>query len=100
MLMEKVKVVMKKVADKGEVEYENDAKGGEINIDRETLSLLLRHVSWLDTKLFSQLTFLSNMAYVIIDMKKGDLRRYYGLEFVTSSMEKKAGATTIRDKVE
>ncbi|KAL0373795.1 UNVERIFIED_CONTAM: Phospholipase A1 PLIP1, chloroplastic [Sesamum radiatum] len=83
-----------------EVEYEDDAEGGEINIDRETFSSLLRHVSWSDTKLFSQLAFLCNMAYVIADMKTGDLMRYYGLEFVTSSLEKKAEAAAIRDKVE
>lgn len=52
-----------------EVEYEEDAEGREISIDRETFSPLLRHVSWSDTKLFSQLAFLCNMAYVIPDMK-------------------------------
>ncbi|KAL0290799.1 UNVERIFIED_CONTAM: Phospholipase A1 PLIP1, chloroplastic [Sesamum calycinum] len=83
-----------------EVEYEDDAEGREINIDKETFSLLLRHVSWSDTKLFSQLAFLCNMAYVIADMKTADLMRYYGLEFVTSSLEKKAEAAAIRDKVE
>ncbi|KAK6141076.1 hypothetical protein DH2020_025188 [Rehmannia glutinosa] len=85
-----------------EVEYddEEDEDFGEISVDKETFSSLLRHVSWSDTKLFSQLAFLCNMAYVIPDMKTGDLKRYYGLDFVTSSLEKKAEAEAIKDKVE
>ncbi|KAI3449262.1 hypothetical protein Pfo_005927 [Paulownia fortunei] len=83
-----------------EVEYDEDAEGREISIDRETFSSLLRHVSWSDAKLFSQLAFLCNMAYVIPDMKTRDLRRYYGLDFVTSSLEKKAEAAAIKDKAE
>ncbi|KAI3444428.1 hypothetical protein Pfo_001093 [Paulownia fortunei] len=83
-----------------EVEYEDDAEGRDMGIDRETFSSLLRRVSWSDTKLFSQLAFLCNLAYVIPDIKTGDLMRYYGLEFVTSSLEKKAEAAAIREKVE
>lgn len=53
-----------------EVEYEEDAEGKDIiSVDRETLSSLLRYVSWSDTKLFSQLAFLCNLAYVIPDIK-------------------------------
>lgn len=52
-----------------EVEYEEDSEGREISIDRDIFSSLLRHVSWSDTKLFSQLAFLCNMAYVIPNMK-------------------------------
>lgn len=51
-----------------EVEYEEDGDN-HISIDRETFSSLLTRVSWSDTKLFSQLAFLCNMAYVIADMK-------------------------------
>ncbi|KAL8028116.1 hypothetical protein ABFX02_14G138300 [Erythranthe guttata] len=83
-----------------EVEYEEDENGKEIEIDRETFSSLLKRVSWSDAKLFSQLAFLCNMAYVIQDMKTRDLRRYYGLEFVTSSLEKKAEAEAIKEKVD
>ncbi|CAA0838933.1 alpha/beta-Hydrolases superfamily protein [Striga hermonthica] len=85
------------------VEYDDvdsdDEKGGaeEISIDRDTFTSLLTNVSWSDTKKFSQLAFLCNMAYKIPDMKTEDLRRYYGLEFVTSSLEKKAEA---KEKVE
>ncbi|CAA2968651.1 uncharacterized protein LOC111381087 isoform X2 [Olea europaea var. sylvestris] len=70
------------------------------DIDRDTFSALLKHVSWSDTKLFSQLAFLSNRAYVIPDIKSRDLRRYCGLEFVTSSLEKKAETAAIRAKIE
>lgn len=48
-----------------DVDYEEDEGG----VDGETFSSLLRHVSWSDTKLFAQLAFLCNMAYVIPDMK-------------------------------
>ncbi|KAG8363262.1 hypothetical protein BUALT_Bualt19G0003900 [Buddleja alternifolia] len=83
-----------------EVEYGEDEEGNEIGIDRDIFSSLLRHVSWSDTKLFSQLAFLCNMAYIIPDIKTEDLRRYYGLEFVTSSLEKKEAAAAIKDKVD
>ncbi|KAK4476349.1 hypothetical protein RD792_015498, partial [Penstemon davidsonii] len=83
-----------------DVEYEDDEEEKEINIDREIFSSLLKHVFWSDTKLFSQLAFLCNMAYVIPDIKTGDLKRYYGLDFVTSSLEKKAEAAAIKDKIE
>lgn len=33
-------------------------------------------------------------------LQREDLRRHYGLEFVTSSLEKKAAAAAIRDKIE
>lgn len=53
-----------------EVEYDEDEDEGEqVVIDRDTFSSLLRYVSWSDAKLFSQLAFLCNMAYVIPDMK-------------------------------
>ncbi|PIN13889.1 hypothetical protein CDL12_13494 [Handroanthus impetiginosus] len=83
-----------------EVEYEEDGEGTEISIDRETFSSLLRHISWSDAKVFSKLAFLCNMAYVIPDIKTGDLRRYCGLEFVTSSLEKKAEAEAIKEKLD
>ncbi|PIN26524.1 hypothetical protein CDL12_00727 [Handroanthus impetiginosus] len=83
-----------------EVEYEEDDEGSDISIDREMFSSLLREVSWSDTKLLSQLAFLCNIAYVIPDIKTRDLSRYHGLKFVTSSLEKKAEAAAIRDKIE
>ncbi|KAI3711459.1 hypothetical protein L2E82_41563 [Cichorium intybus] len=76
-----------------EVDYSDD-EGGEI-INQETFTQLLNKVSWSDTKHFSQLAFLCNMAYVIPEMEEDDLRRYYDLAFVTSSLEKKALAEAI-----
>ncbi|KAL2536408.1 alpha/beta-hydrolase superfamily protein [Forsythia ovata] len=82
-----------------EADYGDDDEV-DTNIDRETFSALLKHVSWSDTKLFSQLAFLSNRAYVIPDIKARDLTRYCCLDFVTSSLEKKAETAAIRDKIE
>jgi hypothetical protein len=44
-------------------------EGGRVVYDRETFSRLLVRVAWSDTKLFSQLAFLCNMAYVIPAIK-------------------------------
>lgn len=52
------------------VDYNSDGEGAEeIKYDRETFSRFLAPVSWSDTKLFSKLAFLSNMAYVIPEIK-------------------------------
>ncbi|KAJ0986192.1 hypothetical protein J5N97_004548 [Dioscorea zingiberensis] len=68
--------------------------------DRDSFSRLLNRTSWYETKLFSRLAFLSNMAYVIPEIKAEDLRKYYGLRLVTSSLEKKAEAAAIKAKLE
>ncbi|XP_049386176.1 phospholipase A1 PLIP1, chloroplastic [Solanum stenotomum] len=82
-----------------EVDYEDDnEEADEMNIDRESFSRLLRRVSWSDSKLFSKLAFLCNMAYVIPEIKARDLERCYGLDFVTSSLVKKAEAMAIKAK--
>lgn len=82
-----------------EVDYEDDnEEADEMNIDRESFSRLLRRVSWSDSKLFSKLAFLCNMAYVIPEIKAMDLERCYGLDFVTSSLVKKAEAMAIKAK--
>ncbi|KAI7732954.1 hypothetical protein M8C21_004240 [Ambrosia artemisiifolia] len=76
-----------------EVCYSDDED--EVIINQETFSGMLKHVSWSDTKHFSQLAFLCNMAYVIPEIEEDDLRRYYDLTFVTSSLEKKVLAQEI-----
>ncbi|WMV11555.1 hypothetical protein MTR67_004940 [Solanum verrucosum] len=82
-----------------EVDYEDDnEEADEMIIDRESFSRLLRRVSWSDSKLFSKLAFLCNMAYVIPEIKARDLERCYGLDFVTSSLVKKAEAMAIKAK--
>ncbi|XP_071741626.1 phospholipase A1 PLIP1, chloroplastic [Rutidosis leptorrhynchoides] len=81
-----------------EVDYSDDED--DVIINQDTFSELLKNVSWSDTKHFSQLAFLCNMAYVIPEIEEDDLRRYYDLKFVTSSLEKKALAEAIaRDSV-
>lgn len=40
------------------------------------------------------------MAYVIPEIKSKDLKRYSGLQLVTSSMEKKVEAAAIKEKLE
>ncbi|KAK1420232.1 hypothetical protein QVD17_21660 [Tagetes erecta] len=70
-----------------EVDYSDDED--DIVIDQETFSRMLKRVSWSDTRHFSQLAFLCNMAYVIPEIEEDDLKRYYDLTFVTSSVEKK-----------
>lgn len=53
-----------------EVSYSSDEEGGgEKRVDRESFSRFLAKVPLSDTKLFSQLAFLCNMAYVIQDIR-------------------------------
>ncbi|GAV70825.1 Lipase_3 domain-containing protein [Cephalotus follicularis] len=83
------------------VHYDSEGGGkGEASYEHKSFSRLLARVPWTDTKLFSQLAFLCSMAYGITEIKAIDLRRYYGLKFVTSSLEKKAEAASIRKKLD
>ncbi|KAJ9188240.1 hypothetical protein P3X46_003612 [Hevea brasiliensis] len=82
------------------VDYNLEEEEGEMKYDSETFSRFLVHVPWSDTKLFSKLAFLCNMAYVIPEIKAKDLRRSYALRFVTSSLEKKAEAAAIKAKLD
>ncbi|KHN35374.1 hypothetical protein glysoja_029004 [Glycine soja] len=68
----------------------------EVTYDRDSFSSFLVQVPWSDTKLYSQLAFLCNMAYVIPQIKAKDLRRYYSLQFITSSLEKKAEVAKLK----
>ncbi|KAG9448315.1 hypothetical protein H6P81_014443 [Aristolochia fimbriata] len=81
-----------------EVTY--DEENEEISFDRESFAKILGRVPWSQTKLFSQLAFLCNMAYVIPEIKIDDLRKYYGLHFVTSSLKKKAEAALIKAQLD
>ncbi|KAH0980150.1 hypothetical protein GBA52_007327 [Prunus armeniaca] len=80
------------------VDYTTEEDDGEISPD--FFSKFLVRVPWSDTKLFSQLAFLCNLAYVIPQIKANDLKRYYALQFVTSSLEKKAEADEIKAKLD
>ncbi|KAJ6723073.1 PHOSPHOLIPASE A1 PLIP2 CHLOROPLASTIC [Salix koriyanagi] len=82
-------------------DYDSDEEGGEIKYNRETFLRFLAPVGWSDTKLLSKLAFLCNMAYVIPEIKAMDLKRYYGLHFITSSLEKKAeAAAAVKEKLD
>ncbi|KAL5727050.1 hypothetical protein ACHQM5_000286 [Ranunculus cassubicifolius] len=79
-----------------EVEYEVEE---EEVYDSVKFNKLLRRARWPVTKLFSQLSFLCNLAYVIPEIKPEDLRKYYDLQYVTSSLDKKDDAA-IKVKLE
>ncbi|CAL5331799.1 unnamed protein product [Camellia sinensis] len=81
-----------------EADYGDEEEEGKPKIDCESFSRLLVEVPWSDAKLLAQLAFLCNMAYVIPEIKAKDLRRYYGLRLVTSSLEKKAEAEALKAK--
>ncbi|XP_042504086.1 phospholipase A1 PLIP1, chloroplastic [Macadamia integrifolia] len=89
--------------DKGgcEVDYSSDGEEEQRrSFDQESFSRLLVRVSWSDTKQFSQLAFLSNLAYGIEDIKAEDLRKSYNLHYVTSSLEKKANVASNKVKLD
>ncbi|KAL6982088.1 hypothetical protein U1Q18_023704 [Sarracenia purpurea var. burkii] len=84
-----------------EVEYGDEEKEGRMeDVDSESFSRLLSRVRWSEAKRFSQLASLCNMAYVIAEIEAEDLRRYYGLHFVTSSLEKKSRAAALKAKLD
>lgn len=51
------------------VNYNSEEEDGEVRYDRESFSRFLAKVPWSDTKQFSTLAFLSNIAYVIPEIK-------------------------------
>lgn len=61
----------------------------EIEFDRESFSKLLRKVPLAESRLYAQLSYLGSLAYCIPQIKPGNLLRYHGFKFVTSSLEKK-----------
>ncbi|KAM6583897.1 hypothetical protein CsatB_010899 [Cannabis sativa] len=79
---------------------EEDKEHGEKILDQESFKRFLVRVPWSGTKLLSQLAFLCNIAYVIPDIKAKDLKRYFGLQFVTSSLEKKAEAAAVKARLD
>ncbi|KAG8056167.1 hypothetical protein GUJ93_ZPchr0001g31801 [Zizania palustris] len=84
------------------VSYEADDDDVEVDDkwDRESFGKLLARAPRGEARLFAQLAFLCNMAYVIPEIKVEELKKYYGLRFVTSSLEKKAEAGAIISKLE
>ncbi|KAJ7977640.1 Lipase [Quillaja saponaria] len=68
---------------------DNDDDEEEIQFDRDSFSRLLRRVTLAEARLFGQVSYLGNLAYSITKIKPGNLLKYHGLRFVTSSLEKK-----------
>ncbi|GFP80619.1 hypothetical protein PHJA_000205200 [Phtheirospermum japonicum] len=60
-----------------------------IKFDRESFSKLLQKVSLAEARLYAQLSYLGCLAYSIPQIKPENLLRHHGLQFVTSSLEKK-----------
>ncbi|KAG0486859.1 hypothetical protein HPP92_008954 [Vanilla planifolia] len=74
-----------------DVRYESE-EDEKPDWDHEAFGRLLEWASWTETKLFSKLAFLCNMAYMIPEIKTEDLRNYCGVGLVTTSLEKKLQA--------
>ncbi|KAK7258518.1 hypothetical protein RIF29_24097 [Crotalaria pallida] len=79
---------------------DEEEDGQKVTYDRDSFSRFLAYVPWSEIQLYSKLAFLSNMAYVIPQIKAKDLRRYYSLQFVTSSLEKKAEVAKLKAKLD
>ncbi|KAK9281346.1 hypothetical protein L1049_004246 [Liquidambar formosana] len=60
-----------------------------VEFDRDSFSRLLRRVSLAEAKLYAQMSYLGSLAYSIPKIKAGNLLKYHGLHFITSSVEKK-----------
>ncbi|KAJ1284357.1 hypothetical protein BS78_03G197400 [Paspalum vaginatum] len=86
------------------VSYEDDGGGEEeaedARWDQHSFGKLLARAPLGEARLFAQLAFLCNMAYVIPEIKAEELKKHYGLRFVTSSLEKKAEAGIISAKLD
>ncbi|CAM6092548.1 unnamed protein product [Calypogeia fissa] len=63
-----------------------------VNHDVESFSKFLSEVPLTELKLIAQTSFLSNLAYMIPELKAGELARYHHMLFVTSSVDIKAEA--------
>eukprot|EP01018_Ginkgo_biloba_P027437 Gb_40072 [translate_table: standard] len=66
----------------------------EANHDRDSFSRFLHHVSLMEAKLYTQMSYLCNLAYSIPDIKPGDLLKNHHLRLITSSLDKKAEAAS------
>jgi hypothetical protein len=74
----------------GDVECEDcEIEEDRMDFDRDSFSKLLRRVSLAESRLYAQMSYLGNLAYCVPQIKSGNRLRYYGLKFVTSSLEKK-----------
>ncbi|MQM02335.1 hypothetical protein Taro_035101 [Colocasia esculenta] len=63
---------------------------GEVKMDRDLFSKLLRRVSLEEVRQFAHLSYLGSLAYTVSRIKPANLLRYHRLRFVTSSFVKKS----------
>ncbi|XP_071718809.1 phospholipase A1 PLIP2, chloroplastic-like [Rutidosis leptorrhynchoides] len=68
----------------------DDHNEPEIEFNKKSFSKLFKRVSLVEARLYSQMSYLGNLAYSIPQIKPGNLLKHYRLRFVTSSIEKKA----------
>lgn len=64
----------------------------KFKFDRNSFSKLLKRVSLAEARLYAQMSYLGSLAYSIPQIKPENLLRNHGLQFVTSSLEKKEQA--------
>ncbi|CAM6044741.1 unnamed protein product [Sphagnum compactum] len=81
-------------------EITRSVMGFDVSIahDKESFAKFLQRVHLSELKLIARMSFLSNQAYYIPQIKKGDLYKHYKLRFLTSSLERKAVAAA-KEKV-
>ncbi|WCJ22297.1 alpha/beta-Hydrolases superfamily protein [Euphorbia peplus] len=79
---------------------EDDDEEERIEFDRVSFSRLLRKASLAEAKLYAQISYLGNLAYSIPKMKAGNLLKYRGLQYVTSSIDKRELASKAAEKIE
>lgn len=62
---------------------------GRIEFDRDSFSKMLKRVSLAEAKLYSQMSYLGNLAYSVNKIKPEKLLKYRGLRLITSSVKKR-----------
>ncbi|KAG9154192.1 hypothetical protein Leryth_000657 [Lithospermum erythrorhizon] len=71
---------------------DDDGNVEKIEFDRKSFSRLLKRVSLAEARLYAQMSYLGDLAYSIPQIKPKHLLTNHGLNFVTSSFEKKEQA--------
>ncbi|TVU03221.1 hypothetical protein EJB05_51252, partial [Eragrostis curvula] len=79
---------------------EEEAAAEDASWDRESFGKLLARAPPGEARLFAQLAFLCNMAYVIPEIKPEELKKHYGLVYKTSSLAKKTEAGIVNAKLD
>ncbi|KAK9136719.1 hypothetical protein Sjap_007313 [Stephania japonica] len=67
-----------------------DGEEERVEFDRDSFSRLLKRVSLADSRFYARMSHLGNLAYDVTKIKPQNLLKDHGLQYVTSSVEKKA----------